>query len=181
KIETVILRPCWFYGPNQPPRQTLFFQMIREGKAPIVGSGQNRRSMSYLDNLCQGLMLAAEVERAAGRIYWIADRRPYTMNEIVDTVERLLDREFGGGCAHRRLRLPGLASEIALVVDRLIQALGFYHQKIHVLSEMNKNIACSIARAQRELGYDPKVELEEGMRRSLAWCVAQGLWFPPPS
>jgi nucleoside-diphosphate-sugar epimerase len=180
-LETVIIRAPWFYGPNQPPRQTLFFQMIREGKAPIVGSGQNRRSMSYLDNLCQGLMLAAEVERAAGRIYWIADRRPYTMNEIVDTVERLLDREFGGGCAHRRLRLPGLASEIALVVDRLIQALGFYHQKIHVLSEMNKNIACSIARAQRELGYDPKVELEEGMRRSLAWCVAQGLWFPPPS
>lgn len=180
-LEAVIIRAPWFYGPNQPPRQTLFFQMIREGKAPIVGSGQNRRSMSYLDNLCQGLMLGAEVERAAGRIYWIADRRPYTMNEIVDTVERLLDREFGGGCAHRRLRLPGLASEIALVVDRLIQALGFYHQKIHVLSEMNKNIACSIARAQRELGYDPKVELEEGMRRSLAWCVAQGLWFPPPS
>lgn len=176
-LETVIIRAPWFYGPNQPARQTLFFRMIREGKAPIVGSGQNLRSMSYLDNLCQGLMLAAEVERAAGRIYWLADRRPYTMNEIVDTVERLLDREFGGGCAHRRLRLPGLASEVAYAADRLIQALGFYQQKIHVLSEMNKTIACSIARAQRELGYAPKVELEEGMRRSLAWCVAQGLTF----
>src|SRR5438445_624017 len=41
RIETVILRPPWFYGPNQLPRQTLFFQMIREGKAPIVGSGEN--------------------------------------------------------------------------------------------------------------------------------------------
>src|SRR5579872_3146599 len=59
KIETIIIRPPWFYGPNQPPRQTLFFQMIRDGKAPIVGDGQNLRSMSYIDNLSQGLLLAA--------------------------------------------------------------------------------------------------------------------------
>jgi nucleoside-diphosphate-sugar epimerase len=176
-LQTVVIRAPWFYGPKQPARQTLFFQMIRQGKAPIVGSGENRRSMSYLDNLCQGLMLAAHVEQASGQTYWIADRRPYTMNEIVDTVERLLDREFGGGCAHRRLRLPGWAADLAYVADRLIQAVGFYHQKIHVLSEMNKTIACSVARAQRELGYAPQVELEEGMRRSLAWCRAQGITF----
>ena len=59
KIETVIIRPPWFYGPNQPPRQTLFFQMVRDGKGPIVGNGENLRSMGYIDNLCQGLMLAA--------------------------------------------------------------------------------------------------------------------------
>jgi len=47
--------------------------------------------------------------------------------------------------------------------------VGFYHQKIHVLSEMNKTIACSIAKAQRELGYNPTIALEEGMRRSLKW------------
>ena len=40
--------------------------------------------------------------------------------------------------------------------------MGLYHQKIHVLSEMNKTIACTIAKAERELGYDPKVELERG-------------------
>src|SRR5258708_1349850 len=89
-IETVIIRPPWFYGPNQPPRQTLFFKMIREGKMPIVGSGQNLRSMSYVDNLCQGLLLAAMTERANGQTYWIADKRPYAMHEIVDTVERLI-------------------------------------------------------------------------------------------
>ena len=49
-IETVILRPCWFYGPDQPPRQTTFFTMIKDGKAPIVGDGESRRSMSYVDN-----------------------------------------------------------------------------------------------------------------------------------
>ena len=174
KIEAVIIRPPWFYGPNQPPRQTLFFQMVRDGKAPIVGSGNNLRSMGYIDNLCQGLLLAAMVERANGQTYWIADKRPYSMNEIIDTIERVLETEFGQKCAHKRMRLPGFASEAALVVDASLQALGIYHQKIHVLSEMNKTIACSVARAEKELGYRPTVALEEGMRRSMAWCVAQG-------
>ena len=177
KIESVLIRAPWFYGPNQPPRQTLFFQMIRDGKAPIVGSGENLRSMAYVDNLCQGLLLAATVERAAGQVYWIADKRPYSMNEVIDTVERLLEKEFGHKCAHKRMRLPGLASEVALCVDWVLQTAGLYHQKIHVLSEMNKTIACSVARAEKELGYRPRVELEEGMRRSLKWCAENGQKF----
>jgi len=169
KIETVIVRAPWFYGPNQPPRQSEFFRMIRDGKGPLVGGGGNRRSMAYVDNLCQGLILAAAVDAANGRTYWIADARPYTMAEIVDTVERLLETEFGQKCAHKRLRLPGLASEVAWVVDKTLQGLGLYHQKIHVLSEMNKTIACSVEKAKAELGYRPVVALEEGMRRSLKW------------
>ena len=175
EIEAVIIRPPWFYGPNQPPRQTLFFQMIRDGKAPIVGSGQTLRSMGYIDNLCQGLLLAATVDQANGQTYWIADKRPYSMNEIVDTVEKLLENEFNRKCAHRRMRLPGLASSFAFIADAMLQAFGMYHQKIHVLSEMNKTIACSVSKAEAELGYRPTVDLEEGMRRSLAWCVAQGI------
>jgi nucleoside-diphosphate-sugar epimerase len=177
RIETVLIRAPWFYGPNQPPRQTLFFQMIRDGKAPIVGSGQNLRSMAYVDNLCQGLVLAALRERATGQVYWIADRRPYAMNEIVDTIERLLEKEFGHACKHKRMKLPGCASEIAWLADKTLQALGIYHQKIHVLSEMNKTIACSVARAERELGYRPTIALEEGMRRSLRWGAEHGQTF----
>jgi nucleoside-diphosphate-sugar epimerase len=174
-LETVIIRPPWFYGPNQPPRQTLFFKMIRDGKVPIVGPGENRRSMGYVDNVCQGLMLAALSERANGETYWIADRRPYLMNEIVDTVERLLEKEFGQNCAHKRMRLPGLASSMAYAADSILQAIGIYHQKIHVLSEMNKTIACSVAKAEKELGYRPAIELEDGMRRSLKDCAQRGL------
>jgi nucleoside-diphosphate-sugar epimerase len=173
-IETVIVRPPWFYGVDQPPRQTLFFSMIRAGKAPIVGSGNNLRSMAYIDNLCEGLVLAGFIERARGEIYWIADKRPYSMNEIVDTVERLFEDEFKLTVAHKRMRLPGIASEIAMLVDGTLQMAGLYQQKIHVLSEMNKNIACSVAKAEAELGYKPKVALEEGMRRSIEFCIRRG-------
>jgi nucleoside-diphosphate-sugar epimerase len=175
KIQTVVIRPPWFYGPDQPPRQTLFFTMIKNGQGPIVGSGTNLRSMAYVDNLCQGLLLAAVQPQAAGQTFWIADRRPYSMNEIIDTVERLLEQEFHMSVAHKRLRLPGVAAEIAGLADATLQALGIYQQKIHVLSEMNKTIACTIAKAVRELDYRPDVELEEGMRRSIAWCLERGI------
>jgi nucleoside-diphosphate-sugar epimerase len=174
-LETVIVRPPWFYGPDQPPRQTLFFRMVKEGKAPLVGGGENLRSMVYVDNLTQGLLLAATHPAAAGQIYWIADRRPYAMREIIDTIERLLEEEFRIPVAHRRLRLPGFASTVAEAADAVIQAAGLYQQKIHVLSEMNKTIACSIQKAERELGYRPQVALEEGMRRSIRWCLERGI------
>jgi len=175
RLETVIIRPPWFYGPDQPARQTLFFSMIRAGKAPVVGSGDNLRSMAYVDNLCQGLVLAAFTERARGQIYWIADDQPYSMNEVLDTVERLLEEEFHLAVAHKRLHLPGIASEFAMLMDATLQKLGLYEQKIHVLSEMNKTIACSVGKARRELGYRPAIALEEGMRRSLQWCLDHGI------
>jgi nucleoside-diphosphate-sugar epimerase len=42
------------------------------------------------------------------------------------------------------------------------------------LSEMNKTIACSVDKAKRVLGYKPTIALEEGMRRSIRWCLDNG-------
>ncbi len=171
-LETVRIRAPWFYGPFQPERQTLFFQMIRDGKGPIVGDGKNLRSMAYIDNLAQGLLLAASKPSANGKVYWIADERPYSMNEIIDTIESVLELDFGIKCVHKRLRLPNIASDVAWVIDKSLQGVGLYHQKMHVLSEMNKNIACSIGLAQLELGYRPTIDLKAGMRKSIGWALA---------
>jgi nucleoside-diphosphate-sugar epimerase len=175
RIESVVIRAPWFYGPGQPPRQTQFFTMIRKGGFPIVGGGLNRRSMAYVDNLCRGLLLAARTEHSRGDAFWIADARPYTMNEIVDTVERVMERDFNIPVSHKRMRLPGVVSDVARIADRALQATGLYEQKVHVLSEMNLTIACSIEKARAQLGYHPDVELEEGMRRSLEWVLARGM------
>jgi nucleoside-diphosphate-sugar epimerase/choline dehydrogenase-like flavoprotein len=173
-IETVIIRAPWFYGPHQPLRQTLFFRMIKEGKFPILGNGEQKRSMAYVDNICQGLLLAATVEEADGQTYWIADERPYTISEIVDTVESIMEEELGIKCSKKRLRLPPIIGDVAWLCDFGLQSIGFYNQKIHVLSEMNKTIACSIEKAMAELGYRPRYSLREGMAESLRWCVANG-------
>ena len=171
--EIVIVRAPWFYGPGQPPRQTLFFKMVREGRFPVLGSGRQRRSMAYIDSLAQALLLCAR-PAAAGQIYWIADTRAYPMREVVDTVKAVLREDFGLAVKDRDMRLPSLAADVARLADRGLQALGLYHQKIHVLSEMNLTIACDVRKAMRELDYQPLVELREGMRRSVQWCLDNG-------
>jgi nucleoside-diphosphate-sugar epimerase len=174
RLETAIARAPWFYGPGQPARQTRFFSMIEQGRVPLVGGGVNVRSMAYVDDLCRGLLLCATRDEASGQTYWIADRRAYPMREIVETVADVLEQDFGRTVARRWRVLPGFVSELALLADRAIQGAGFYQQEIHVLSEMNKHIACTIAKAEAELGYDPQVGLREGMRRSIEDLLANG-------
>lgn len=173
-LDAVIVRPPWFYGPHQPPRQTTFFRMVRTGRFPVFGDGRQRRSMSYVDNLVQGVVLAELVETEPGRAWWIADERPYEVREIVETVGRALADE-GFDVSPNRFRVPDLVGRLAERADALIQSRGGYHQQVHVLGEMNKTIACDISAAQRDLGYAPEVDLYEGMRRSIRWCIAQGL------
>ncbi len=170
-MEIVVVRAPWFYGPGQPPRQTAFFSMIKNCKFPIVGSGENRRSMGYVDNLAQGILCAACTEGVHGEAFWLADARPYSMNEIVSTVEKVLRDDFGMAVKGKTPRVPGIISDVARIADSSLQALGFYHQKIHVLSEMNLTISCSVEKARARLGYDPSVELHEGMRCSIEWCL----------
>ncbi len=168
-IEVVILRPCWFYGPNQPARQSRFFNMIKSGHPMIFGDGKNLRSMSYVDNTVQAMLLAEGKREAAGETYWVADERPYQTIEIYQTVAELLGVEL------KPRFIPGLASEVCEVIDNVLQAAGFYFTDFHVAGEMNKNIACSIEKAKRELGYAPTIDLREGMRRSIEWCRKRGM------
>lgn len=169
EIETVIVRPCWFYGPHQPLRQTRFFNMIKGGRPIVVGRGDNLRSMTYIDNGVQGILLAAHTPVAAGRTYWITDRRPYSMIEIINTVAKVL------GVDVRPIYLPRVTSDLARLADSLIQMSGLYNQEVHVAGELAASIAVSIDAARRDLGFAPTVELEEGMRRSIAWCREAGI------
>lgn len=173
-LDAVIVRPPWFYGPFQPARQTTFFRLVRTGRFPVVGDGRQRRSMVYVDNLVQGVLAAELTVTPPGRAWWIADARPYEVGEIVATVGRALSAE-GFDVAKNRVRLPVLAGRLAEKADQVLQRRGRYVQQLHVLGEMGTTIACDISVARAELGYDPAVALEEGMRRSIRWCVDQGL------
>ncbi len=163
----VIIRAPWFYGPFQPPRQKMFFDMVQKGKFPILGDGTQMRSMVFTKNLCQGLFLAIKKDAANNNIFWIADEYPYSMNYIVDTIRDLLSNEFGKKCSKNNLILPSILGEIAYLSDFCLQSVGLYSQKIHVLSEMNKTIACSIDKSKELLGYSPKFSLFDGMRESI--------------
>jgi nucleoside-diphosphate-sugar epimerase len=173
-LDATIVRPPWFYGPFQPPRQTTFFRLVRAGKFPVVGDGEQRRSMVYIDNLVDGVHAAELAPGAKAHGYWVADAESYTVNEIVATVGRALTDE-GFGVKPPSTRLPAVAGRIAELGDRIVQGLGRYQQQLHVLGEMNHTIACDISVTRRELGYEPRIALYEGMRNSIRWCVEQGI------
>ena len=173
-LNVVMVRPPWFYGPHQPARQTQFFTMVRTGRFPVLGDGGQRRSMVYIDNLVQGVVRAELTPTDPGLGWWIADERPYTVNEIVETVGAVMSEE-GFDVKPNRVRLPEFVGSIAERIDGLLQSSGRYNQQFHVLGEMNKTIAVDISAARTELGYEPDVALAEGMRRSVQWCREQGI------
>lgn len=173
-LDAVIVRPPWFYGPHQPARQTTFFTMVRRGRFPVLGDGGQRRSMTHIDNLVQGIVRAELTPTDPGRAWWIADAEPYTVREIVETVGRALEAE-GFEVAPNRVRLPDVVGSVAETIDRVLQRTGRYNQQFHVLGEMNKTIAVDISAARAELGYEPTVSLYDGMRSSIRWCIDQGI------
>jgi nucleoside-diphosphate-sugar epimerase len=173
-LNAVMVRPPWFYGPHQPERQTTFFTMVRTGRFPVFGDGGQVRSMTYIDNLVQGIVRAELTATAPGQGWWIADAEPYTVKEIVATVGEALRAE-GFDVAPNRVRLPDVIGSMAERLDGVVQSRGRYVTPLHVLGEMNKNIAVDIGAARRDLGYDPKVSLAEGMRSSIRWCLERGI------
>jgi nucleoside-diphosphate-sugar epimerase len=173
-LNAVMVRPPWFYGPFQPARQTTFFTMVKKGKFPILGDGGQVRSMTYIDNLVQGIVQAELTDTDPGKGWWIADAEPYTVREIVETVGDALRAE-GFDVKPNNFKLPDFAGTVAEKIDTLAQKAGKYITQFHVLGEMNKNIAVDISAARAELGYDPQFALADGMRNSIRWCLDQGI------
>jgi nucleoside-diphosphate-sugar epimerase len=168
-LATVIVRPPMLYGPGQPERQTRLMRIVRGGRPPVFGDGRNRRSIAYVDNVVAALLLAAEHPAAVGRTYWIADERPYTTLEILHAIADALDVKL------RPLHLPLAIARACELADRALVRVGRYWMAAHVVGESPHDSACSIQRAQSELGYRPAVAVAEGMRRAVQWCRAQVL------
>jgi nucleoside-diphosphate-sugar epimerase len=172
-IETVIVRPPWFYGPFHPDRQTRWLRAVRRGRFPLVGDGGNRRSLVFTGNLVHGLLRAEVAAGAAGRAYWIADPEPYAMATVHATVRMALSGEgleVAGGQPH----VPRAAARFARRVDAGVQRIGRYVQAAHVLGELDRTIACDVSLARAELGYAPTTTLYDGMRAGIRWCLDRG-------
>jgi nucleoside-diphosphate-sugar epimerase len=172
-LATVTLRAPWFYGPYQPERQTRFFRALRRNRFPLVGTGTQRRSMVYTGNLVDGLLLAERADGAPGNAYWIADSEAYELREILATVRDALVLE-GLSVSGKKPQVPSTLAAAVAKVDSLLQRQGRYVQALHVFGELKDTIACDISKSQRELGYEPRVALLEGMRASIRHCLARG-------
>jgi len=169
-LETVVLRAPQFYGPNPPPAEAQRFRRLLAGGTVVAGPGTNPQSLAFVDHVCQAVLLAASARRAAGQLYWVADRATPSAGEIESTLDRLLQNEFGQPPT-RRKTLPGAVFAAASALTAVLQGAGLGVPSLARFAGTTTALACSIAKAERELGYQPTVGLEEGLRQTLRWCV----------
>lgn len=171
--EVVVLRPCMFYGPPVPMRHVEIYRRIRSGRMPLVGGGRYDRSVTYIGNLVDACRLTLWHPRAAGEVFYIADRNPCTTKEVVEAMAAAL------GVEPRYLHLPAAAARLAYAFDRLSAAAGVYVQPLHLLGEADWHVGVSVEKAAALLGYNPRIGLREGMAVAVDWCRQQGL-LPRP-
>jgi nucleoside-diphosphate-sugar epimerase len=168
-MEKTVLRPCMFYGPPVPARHVEIYRRLLSGWMPLVGGGGYSRSLTYIDNLVQAMRLALTKPAGSWQVYNVADREPYTTKQVVDAMATAL------GVRARYVPLPAIAADVAFGMDKFLSTMGYYQQSLHLGGEATWNVGVSIEKARQELGYEPKVSLDDGMRTAVEWCRAERL------
>jgi nucleoside-diphosphate-sugar epimerase len=168
-IELVIARPSGIYGPGDR-RLLKLFRGVARRRFVILGDGRIFYHLTYVDDLCDGFRLCGEVAQAAGRSYILAGAEVTTLNELVKVVAE----EAGVPPPTRYLPvwpfwIAGALCEIVCAPFGIEPPL--YRRRVDFFT---KSRAFDISRARRELGFEPRVTLGDGIRRTLAWYREQG-------
>jgi len=161
KLQTVIIRPCWFYGPNSGPIMIELVKHVKKGRPPIFGKGNNLRTMSYIDNTVEGIILAINSKNTAEQIYWLGDEKPYKLIDIYNEIAKNL------GVKIKPLYMPWALCWLAEKIDQFTGKLDQYHKHIHIMGETGHDIWCDVSKAKRDFGYNPKISLQEGMKHTI--------------
>jgi nucleoside-diphosphate-sugar epimerase len=169
-LDVVIARPIGIYGPGDT-RFLRMFRGIARGRFPILGSGDVFYHLTYIDDLVEGFRLCGETPGVGGRTYILAGPRYTTLNELAALIAREL------GVSPPRLHLPvwpfwlaGLACEIVCVPLRIEPPL--YRRRVDFFT---KSRAFDTTRARQELGFNPSVDLEQGIHQTATWYKGRGL------
>ncbi|MEM3389953.1 MAG: NAD-dependent epimerase/dehydratase family protein [Thermoproteota archaeon] len=141
-IDVVCLRYFSVYGPRGRPDQVIYSMAYRmlTGKRPVVyGSGEQRRDFTYVSDVAEATLLAAETEGIAGEVFNIGFGKDFSINELLKIL-------------FNTMSVDGVEPEY----------LESYK------GDFERTLADN-SKAQRTLGWRPKVNLEEGVRRFVEW------------
>jgi nucleoside-diphosphate-sugar epimerase len=170
ELPCTIIRPGDVYGPGSRPWTILPLEAIRANQFVLPAMGRGLMSPVYIDNLVDGITLAAERPEAAGQVFTISDGVGVPCKEFFAHHYRMLGRR-GPPCLPTALAVP-LASAAGAIARRRGQVSEANASTMRYLTRPS---TYSIAKARRVLGYEPKVSLDEGMGRTETWLREQGL------
>ena len=148
-VPVTILRFFGSYGPGQNrtwwggPQSVFIAAALRGEEMDVHGDGQQTRSFTYVDDTVDGIVRAAFSERAVGEIFNIGNTKPVTIHALAEMVWRL------AGTGEPKIHRVSY------------QAFGRYEDARARVPEIGK--------AREVLGFEPRVGLEEGLRRTIVW------------
>lgn len=150
-LETVCLRYFNVFGPRQDPGSPyaavvpIFTSRILDGLPPLVnGDGTQSRDFTFVDNVVDGNLRAAEAPGAAGLVMNVACGGSISVNRLASEIARLLGREDLAP-----VHAPARAGEV-------------------------RDSRADIGLARRILGYEPSVAFEDGLRRTVSFMAGGG-------
>jgi nucleoside-diphosphate-sugar epimerase len=146
---TAAVRPHLIWGPRDTTFLPRVEALARRHQLILVNGGRTQLSLSYVDNVVDGLFLCAERDAAGGEAFFVVDREPV---EIGRYLTRLCEAVGAPPPFWRLLgrRSPPPISRYGIAV-------------------LGRNTVYRWEKAHRLLGYTPAVDFEEGMRRIRAW------------
>jgi nucleoside-diphosphate-sugar epimerase len=137
----------------------------------MFGSGKVLYHPLYIDNFMDAFVLAMEPGRGAGQAYLIADQEYLTIEHLVRRAAAAMGQEF-------RFRYFPVWPVVAAghVVETLCKPFGI-EPPLHPrrVDWYRQDRAFKIDKARRDLGYVPRVGLDEGLRRACQWYREQGM------
>lgn len=174
EISATIIRPGDVYGPGSRPWVILPLEAMESGSFALPASGNGVFSPIYVDDLVNGLLTAADHPDAAGHILTLTGPDTVTTAEYFGYLHRMLGRD-GSPRSVPTTAAVGYAAIFSTVARLLRKSTEVNPTTVRYLARTG---GYSSEKARALVGYEPRVDLNEGMRRTEAWLRAEGLLHP---
>ncbi len=168
-VPVTVVKPSWLYGPRDRASMPRLIRAIRAGKAKLIGDGTNRLNLTYAGNGAEGCVLAATNEKALGESYNLSSDGPIQQREYINKIAECL------GCPPVTRKVPyGVARGAAFLMELFGHMLG--RKKPPLVTRysvwlIGRRCFFSSEKARRELGWEPTVGYDEGVRLAVESCL----------
>ncbi len=168
-VPVTVVKPSWLYGPRDRASMPRLVRAIKCGKSKIIGDGTNRLNLTYAGNEAEGCVLAATSEKAVGESYNLADDGEITQREYFNKIAECI------GAKPVTKKVPRwLARHAAFYMELFGHMFGRKTPPLvtrYSVWLIARQCFFSSEKARRELGWKATVAYDEGIEKSVKWCL----------
>ena len=173
-LKTIALRPHLAWGPGDPHLVPKAISRARSGKLKIVGNGDNRVDLTHVENVAHAHLLALNALQGGvhpgGKAYFVSQGEPTALWPwLNDLLARLGEPPVTAKVSLRTAYAAGFLLECAW---RILGLKGEPPMTRFVAIQLAKDHWFDDSAAQRDLGYEPIVSMEDGLRETVSWLKA---------